>query len=135
VPKTRLTGSGGANDIASGCQRVIIMLAHEKKRFAERVDYLTSPGYLSGGDARAQYPFRGGGPVAIVTTLGILRPDPETKEFQLDGYFAFSSPAEIRAQTGWDLQSAPALRQVPEPTEEELAALRRVDVTGALRRN
>jgi glutaconate CoA-transferase subunit B len=133
-PSTRLTGSGGANDIASGCKRVIIMLAHEKKRFAERVDYLTSPGYLEGGPARAHYPFRGHGPSALVTTLGILRPHPETREFCLDGYYAFSSPDEIRAQTGWDLQFAPTLRTVPEPDEEELAALRRVDVTGVLRR-
>lgn len=133
-PKVRLTGSGGANDIASGCRRVVIMLAHERKRFAERVDYLTSPGYLDGGDARARHPFRGGGPSAIVTTLGILRPDPTTREFQLDAYFAFSSPEEIRAQTGWDLQLAPTLHAAPEPTGDELAALRRVDATGMLRR-
>jgi glutaconate CoA-transferase, subunit B len=133
-PKVRLTGSGGANDIASGCRRVVIMLAHERKRFAERVDYLTSPGYLDGGDARARHPFRGGGPSAIVTTLGILRPDPATREFQLDAYFAFSSPDEIRARTGWDLQLAPTLHAAPEPTGDELTALRRVDATGMLLR-
>lgn len=84
--------------------------------------------------SKAQIGFAGGGPVAIITTLGILRPDSKTKEFRLDGWFAFSGPDEIRAQTGWDLKIAPHAGPVPEPTESELAALRRVDVTGALRR-
>ena len=133
-PKTRLTGSGGANDIACGAKRVVIMATHEKKRFAERVDYISSPGYLEGGTARERYGFVGGGPCAIVTTLGILRPDPQSKEFLLDGWFAFSSPDQIHAQTGWDLRIAAHASVIPEPSEIELAALRRVDETGMLRR-
>ncbi len=133
-PKTRLTGSGGANDIACGAKRVVIMATHEKKRFTERVDYISSPGYLEGGQARARYGFVGGGPSAIVTTLGILRPELETNEFLLDGWFAFSSPEEIRAHTGWNLRIAPHAGPVPEPDENELAALRKVDETGMLRR-
>lgn len=133
-PQTRLTGSGGANDIACGAKRVVIMATHEKKRFAERVDYISSPGYLEGGNARSRYGFVGGGPCAIVTTLGILRPEPDTREFLLDGWFAFSSPAEIRDHTGWDLRIAPHAAPVPEPTAAELTALRRVDETGMLRR-
>ena len=101
----RLPGSGGANDIASGCKRVVIMMAHEKKRFAEKIDYITSPGYLTGGNAREKYNSSGGGPVAIVTTLGVLRPDPVTKEFRARTYHAFSSIDEIKANTGWDLKS------------------------------
>jgi glutaconate CoA-transferase subunit B len=111
------------------------MLAHEKKRFAERVDYLTSPGYLDGGDARARYPFRGGGPSAIVTTLGILRPDLETREFVLAARYAFASVEEIVANIGWPLRVSEPVAVVPEPTERELAALRQVDQTGMLRRN
>lgn len=135
LPKTRLTGAGGANDIACGAGRVVIMVTHEPKRFAERVTYVSSPGYLDGGDARARHGFVGGGPAAIVTTLGILRPHAETKEFQLDGWYSFSSPEEIRANTGWDLKLAPHASVIPEPTAAELAALRRVDVTGALRKH
>lgn len=134
TPKTRLTGAGGANDIACGAGRVVIMVTHEPKRFADKVTYVSSPGYLEGGEARSRYGFVGGGPSAIVTTLGILRPHPETKEFHLDGWYAFSSPEEIRAATGWDLKTFPHAGIVPEPTAEELAALRRVDVTGALRK-
>lgn len=133
-PKTRLTGAGGANDIACGAGRVVIMVAHERKRFAERVAYISSPGFLDGGDARTRAGFVGGGPSAIITTLGILRPHPETKEFELDGWFAFSGIAEIRAATGWDLRVSPDAAMVPEPTAVELAALRRIDETGVLRR-
>jgi glutaconate CoA-transferase subunit B len=133
-PRTRLTGAGGANDIASGAKRFLIMVAHESKRFVERVDYVSSPGYLEGGDARERLGLVGGGPAAIVTTLGILRPDPRTREFALDAYFPFSSVEEILANTGWPLQVRPDVRVVPEPTPAELAALRRVDATGMLRR-
>lgn len=133
-PRTRLAGSGGANDIACGAKRFVIMVTHEAKRFAERVDYISSPGYLDGGNARARYGFVGGGPSAIVTSLGILRPEDGSKEFVLDGYYAFSSVEEIRAQTGWQLKLASTVREVAPPTAGELAALRQVDATGMLRR-
>jgi glutaconate CoA-transferase, subunit B len=132
-PNVRLTGAGGANDIACGAKRYIIMVAHELKRFVEKVTYITSPGYLDGGDLRSQYGFIGGGPSAIVTTLGILRPHPESKEFQLDGWYPFASLEEIRASTGWGLKIAPAAHEVPEPPPE-LTALRKVDQTAVLRR-
>lgn len=133
-PKTRLTGAGGANDIACGAKRFVIMANHEKKRFVEQVDYISSPGYLTGGTARDQYHFVGGGPSAIVTTLGILRPDPVTKEFMLDGWFSFSGKEEILENTGWQLKVSPAAKVVDEPSESELVALRSVDVTGMLRK-
>jgi glutaconate CoA-transferase subunit B len=134
-PKTRLTGAGGANDIACGARRTIIMVAHEPKRFPERVTYVSSPGYLDGGDARSRHGFTGGGPSAIVTTLGILRPHPETREFELHGWFPFSGIDEIKASTGWDLKVAATAAPVLQPGESELAALRRMDQTGALRKN
>lgn len=133
-PKTRLTGAGGANDIACGAKRYVIMVTHERKRFSERVSYVSSPGYLEGGDARTRRGFVGGGPSAIVTTLGILRPDPQTKEFRLTGWYPFSGVEEIRDSTGWDLKVAPDAAEISAPSDSELAALRRVDETGALRR-
>ncbi|MFT3758902.1 CoA-transferase subunit beta [Thauera sp.] len=134
LPRTRLTGAGGANDIACGAGRVIIMVTHEAKRFTGKVSYISSPGYLDGGDARARHGFVGGGPSAIVTTLGIMRPDPVSKEFILDAWYPFSSVEEIRANTGWDLKVSPTAHVVPEPSAAELAALRRVDETGMLRK-
>lgn len=134
-PRVRLNGSGGANDIAVGCKRYLIMASHESRRFMERVDYVSSPGYLEGGDARTKAGFVGGGPSAIISTLGILRPDPETKEFFLDAYFPFTTVEEIKESTGWDLKVSPDVKQVPEPSEQELKNLREVDATGSLRKS
>ena len=134
MPDVRLNGSGGANEIAVGCKRYLIMAAHQKKRFAEKVDYISSPGYINGGNDREKYNFPGGGPSAVITTLGIMRPDPVTKEFYLDAYFGYSSVEEIKENTGWDLKISPNLGVVPEPTEEELKNLREVDTTGSLRK-
>jgi glutaconate CoA-transferase, subunit B len=133
-PKTRLNGSGGANDIACGCKRVVVMLAHEKKRFAKKVDYITTPGFLDGGNAREKYHFIGGGPVAVITTMGILRPDPVTKELLIDSYFPFSSIEEMRANTAWDLKVSSQIKVTPEPTAEELEVLHAVDITNVLKR-
>jgi hypothetical protein len=94
----------GSDAIASGAGRVVVMVTHEAKRFANKVSYISSPGYLEGGNARERYGFVGKGPSAIITTLGILRPDPVSKEFILEAYYAFSSIAEILANTGWDLK-------------------------------
>lgn len=135
-PKTRLPGSGGANDIACGCKRVVIMMAHEKKRFAPgKVDYITTPGYLNGGNDRDKYNFVGGGPTAIITTLGILRPDPVTKEFMIDSYHSCSSIEEMQANTGWELKVSPNVRMTPDPTQAEIDTLRAVDITGMLKKH
>ena len=132
-PRVRLNGSGGANDIAVGCKRYLIMASHEKRRFVEKVDYNSSPGYLDGGDSRDRCGFVGGGPSAIISTLGILRPDPETKEFYLDAYFPFTTVEEVKNNTGWELKISPNVKVVPEPSDDELKNLRTVDVTGSLR--
>lgn len=134
-PKVRLNGSGGANDIAVGCKSYLIMASHESRRFVKKVDYISSPGYLDGGQARKKAGFVGGGPKAIISTLGILRPDPVSKEFYLEAYYPFSSVEEVRNSTGWNLKVSPEVHSVPEPTAEELANLRAVDETGSLRRN
>jgi glutaconate CoA-transferase subunit B len=70
----------------------------------------------------------------MITTLGILRPDPVTKEFILTGYYPFASIEEIKENTGWDLKVAPDVQVIPEPTAQELENLRAVDVTGSLRK-
>jgi glutaconate CoA-transferase subunit B len=133
-PRVRLNGSGGANDIAVGCKRYLIMASHEARRFVEKVDYISSPGYLTGGDCRERAGFIGGGPSAVISTLGILRPDIETKEFYLDSYFPFTSVDEVKQSTGWDLKVSAEVKVVPEPTPTELENLRTVDVTGSLRK-
>lgn len=133
-PKTRLSGAGGAPELMTGCKRCIIMAAHEKKRFVDKVDYITSPGFLTGGNARDKYNFPGGGPCMIVTTLCIMRPDPVTKEFILTEYHPYTSVEEVKANTGWDLKVSPDVKVTIEPTERELENLRAVDISGMLRK-
>lgn len=128
--KTRLPGSGGACDLASLAKRHIIIMAHEKRRFVPQVDYITSPGYGEGGDWRERTGLPRGGPAAVITTRGILRFDPETKEMMLASTHPGVTVEEILDNTGWPLRLAPDLVQTPVPTEPELDMLRKFDPEG-----
>ena len=83
-PKVRLPGSGGANDIISLCREVIVLTTHEKRRFVPRVDFVTSPGYLAGGDSRRQSGLLFGGVARVVTTLGLFGFDPVSHRMRLE---------------------------------------------------
>ena len=121
-PTTRFTGSGGANGIATYCDTIIVM-KHEKRRFIEHVDYVTSPGWIDGPDGRASCGLVvNKGPRAVITELGIMRFDDKTKRMYLDEYYPFSSPEEIIANTGFDIDTSRA-RRSPPPTDEVLRIL------------
>lgn len=128
-PQVRLPGSGGGADIASLSKRLLIIMAHEKRRFVERVDYITSPGYGTGNGWRQTVGLPRGGPSAVITTLGVLRFD-EHGEAYLASYHPFSSVEEVRANTGWDLKVAPDVHPTPPPTPEELRVIREYDPQG-----
>ncbi len=128
--ETRLPGSGGACDLASLAGRHIIIMTHELRRFVPRVDYVTSPGYGTGSGWRREVGLPGNGPSAVITTLGILRPDPESCELQLASVHPGVTVEEVQANTGWPLRQAPDLAETPAPTEQELATLRRFDPQG-----
>lgn len=130
-PTVRFAGSGGSNDIGSGCKRTIVMMLHQTRRFMEKVDFITTPGYLTGGDAREKMGFPGGGPAVVVSTMGILRFHPETKEMYLESYHPGTSVDLVRENTGWDLQIADNIRETEPPTEEQIRILREeLDPTG-----
>ena len=129
-PTVKLPGSGGAADIASLAGRFLIIMAHERRRLKGRVDYVTSPGYGDGGDWRRRVGLPGGGPVAIITTLGMLSFDPETKEAVLASYHPGVTPNEVCRQTGWPLRVSPTVHETPPPTKEELAIIRHYDRNG-----
>jgi glutaconate CoA-transferase subunit B len=130
APQVKLPGSGGAADIASLSQRLLIIMAHERRRFVARVSYITSPGYGDGAGWRERVGLLRGGPSAVITTLGVLGFDPATKEAFLSSYHPGQSPETLRANTGWDLKVAPDVRETPAPTAEELAIIRRYDPQG-----
>jgi glutaconate CoA-transferase subunit B len=126
-PKVRLPGTGGANDIASLCREVIILTAHEKRRFVERVDFVTSPAWLAGNTTRARAGLLFGGVSRVVTTLGILGFDPDTKRMRVDALHPGVSLDTIRANTGFELGEAKEILITEPPSDDELAMLRALD--------
>jgi glutaconate CoA-transferase subunit B len=129
-PSTKLPGSGGGADIAILSRRWITLMSHEPRRLVERVSYVTSPGHGEGAGWRAARGLRGGGPVAIVTTMAVLRFPPEGGEAVLSSVHPGVGIDEVRAQTGWDLAVAPDVGTTPEPTDQELEQIRRLDPQG-----
>ncbi|MGI6727774.1 MAG: CoA-transferase subunit beta [Anaerovoracaceae bacterium] len=120
-PTTRLTGSGGANGIATYCDTIIIM-KHEKRRFINKIDYITSPGWLDGPDGRAKaglIPDKG--PRAVVTELGIMRFG-EDKRMYLAEYFPGVTMDQIVENTGFELDVSRAVESLP-PDKEVLDIL------------
>ena len=128
--QVRLPGSGGGSDIASLSKRLVILMNHEKRRFLEKVSYITSPGYGSGGDWRKTHGLRGGGPSAVITTKGILRFDAGTKEMVLDSVHPGVTVEEILERTGWDLRVVPDIEKTKPPTRSELRIIRKYDAHG-----
>jgi glutaconate CoA-transferase subunit B len=122
-PSVRFSGSGGACDIACLATRTIIIAKHEKRRFPEKVDYITSPGWLEGGDSRERAGLVRGGPSAVVTTMGVMRFRPQTKQIFLASYHPGLSPEKLAENTGFPLDVQGAV-ETPAPTPEELRILR-----------
>jgi glutaconate CoA-transferase, subunit B len=107
-PRVRLPGAGGAPEIATSCQRIIVMLRQSKRSFVERVDFVTSAGH----------------PERVITDLGVLEPDSESGELVLT---ALHPGVDLKAAlwaTGWPLRVADSLSETAPPTDAELAALR-----------
>ena len=123
-PKVRLPGSGGANDIVSSCREILIMTRHEPRRFVERVDFITSPGYLSGPEARRSAGLVRSRPVAVVTDLALLGFDDQTGQLRLDALQPGVTEEDVRRNTGFELLVSNSLAELPSPTDRELAELR-----------
>ena len=123
-PKVRFAGSGGNNDIGAGCKRTLVMMLHEKRRFPERVDFLTTPGYLNGPGQREKLGFPGRGPSVVVSTMGILRFHDETKEMYLESYHPGVTINQIKQNTGWDLIIAANVKETEKPDLESIRILR-----------
>jgi glutaconate coA-transferase len=128
--KTMLPGSGGANDIATSAKRTIIIMRSTRRCFVEKVDYITSPGYLDGPGCREKYGMPGGGPEIVISAEGTFRFDPETKEMYLATYHPGVSVEEIREMVPWDLKVSSDVRETEPPTEEEIEILRLLDPSG-----
>lgn len=131
-PKVRLPGSGGANDIGSFCWRLIYIMRNQSPRtFVAQLPFVTTPGYLSGPGAReaAGLP-SGGGPYRVITQLGVLGFDDETKRMTLLAVHPGVTPQQVQEATGFPLLMADEIGETAPPTEEDRRILREIDPTG-----
>lgn len=124
APKVRLPGSGGASEIATLAQKILIITPLKKRNFPEAVDFLTSPGFLDGGDARARLGITTEGPKVVVTDLGVFRFDSANHEMGLTDIHPGVQLEDIKANVGWPLKIADRLLITEPPTAEELRIIR-----------
>jgi len=123
-PKVRLPGSGGAQEIAASCGEVLITLRQTKRAFVEKLDFITSGGHFEGGDSRKKLNLPGKGPTAVITDLGILTPDPVSRELTLTSVHPGITVEQVVAATGWPLKVASEVATEEAPTVIELSVLR-----------
>jgi glutaconate CoA-transferase subunit B len=133
-PKVRLPGSGGACEIALLARRILVIVRLSRRTFVEKLNFLTTPGHLTGGESRATLNAPGGGPEAVITDKAIFRFDPVTREMELASLHPGCSIEEIQDQVGWNLRIASDLVTTPAPTVEEMTILRHeLDTAGRFR--
>ena len=125
-PATRLPGTGGGNDIASLTQMIVAM-RHEKRRFVNRVDFVTSPGFLSSTESRPEAGLIAGGMYRVVTDLGIFGFEERSKRMQLLALHPGITAEDVQENTGFELLIAADLAVADPLSEDELAALRHLD--------
>jgi glutaconate CoA-transferase subunit B len=123
-PAVRLPGAGGAPEIAGACKEVVVVLRQSRRTFAERLDFVTSVGFGIGPGSRQDLGLTGGGPMLVITDLGVLRPDPASLQLVLAGIYPDVSVDQVRDRTGWELAVSPDLSELAPPSADELTALR-----------
>jgi glutaconate CoA-transferase subunit B len=125
-PSIRLPGTGGGNDISSLTQ-MIVSMKQEKRRFVEKVDFITSPGYLNGDSSRQDAGLISGGMYRVVTDLAIMGFDENTRAMKVEALHPGVTVEEVRDNTGFDILIDDDPETTEAPTEEELSILRHLD--------
>ncbi|WP_018184327.1 3-oxoadipate--succinyl-CoA transferase subunit B [Kaistia granuli] len=126
APKTRLPGTGGGNDISS-LTNMIVAMKHEKRRFVEHVDFITSPGFIRGGTSRAESGLPAGGMFRVITELAVFGFDAETRRMKVLALNPGVSRENVQDNTGFDLVFDEQIAITAPPTEHELETLRMLD--------
>jgi glutaconate CoA-transferase subunit B len=130
-PKVRFPGSGGAHDFGTFSRRSLIVMIHERRRFVEKCDYITTPGFLTGGNSRYEAGLPAGtGPAAVITTTGVFRFTADTKEMYLHSIHPGVNIDSVRERVEWDLKVSPTLHETEPPTEEQVEIVRSLDPDG-----
>jgi glutaconate CoA-transferase, subunit B len=133
LPKSRLPGSGGANDVASFSRKLITIIARQSKRtFVDKLDFLTTPGFLNGPEARERVGLpQGTGPHRVITQLGLYGFDDKTKRLKLLSLHPGVTIDEIKENSSFDIMLPSRIRTSPEPSEKDLRILRQeIDPAG-----
>lgn len=125
-PSIRLPGTGGGNDISSLTQMIVAM-KHERRRFVEKVDFITSPGFIRGGTSRREAGLPTGGMYRVVTDLGIFGFEKETKKMEVLGMHPGVSLERIQENTGFEMGISPECEVTKEPSQKELKILNELD--------
>lgn len=123
-PSTRLPGAGGAPEIASNARQTFVVMKASPRSFVKQLDFRTSGGYLGGGGERARSGARGGGPRALITDVGILKPLPGTEELAFAAAYPGISIEQARAAIGWPLAAFDKIESIAPPNRKELETLR-----------
>jgi len=125
-PDVRLPGTGGGNDISS-LTNMIVAMKHEKRRFVERVDFITSPGWITGGKSRADCGLPTGGMFRVVTDLAVFGFDSETHRLTALALNPGVSREQVQENTGFEVEFSPDASVTEPPTAQELSTLRMLD--------
>jgi glutaconate CoA-transferase subunit B len=123
-PKVRLPGSGGACEIAVHAGKVIMVLKQSPKSFPEKLDFVTSPGFVDGTGKRKSWGFPGNGPALVITDYGVFGFTRDTREMILREVHPGVTVADVKANIGWDVKVSRKLAETAPPTEEELRIIR-----------
>ena len=133
-PKTRLPGSGGACEIATNAQRTFMIMRLKRRAFVEKLDFVTSPGHLTGGDSRSRLGLAGGGPEIVITDMAVLNFDNAEREMQLNALYPGITEKNVQEEVGWPVRLAAKIEEVSAPSVEELRLIREdLDPSGMYR--
>jgi glutaconate CoA-transferase, subunit B len=124
APQVRLPGSGGACEIATHARRLLYIMRLTSRSFVARLDFRTSPGYLTGGSARKEAGLPGGGPQVVITDKALFNFDNPEREMQLTHLHPGIDLEEVRAAVGWPLRLASTVGTTMPPAVEELEIVR-----------
>jgi len=126
-PATRLPGGGGAPEIAAAAKEVFIIMKQSVRSCVDRLDFVTTAGYFTGGQSRSHSGAPGAGPTCVITDLGVMEPHPETKELTLTHLYPGVEVSHVLAATGWPLAVAENITCTPAPSPETLRILRELN--------
>jgi glutaconate CoA-transferase subunit B len=123
-PKVRLPGSGGACEISIHAKKIILILNQNKKTFPERIDFVTSPGFINTENPRKKYGIPGGGPTLVITDFGVYTFTHDTYEMMLTEIHPGISLDTIRENISWDVKVSDSFKTTDSPSVSELKIIR-----------